>query len=381
MIFIIYYPVAITGHVAIVLSGLKKKQREEELKAEREDEEATNVHISFYPDTVKSSKTTLFRLHGFKNDGTDVSWMIAIPSEESCGKGLSEAAIYKWWKEVIKDQTTMYGLLNNNCSSYVYHALLQGQMNSESLNKQILCKKRGWLFGLFDTPSTPGNIMEYADELNTILLANLNKEQRTMAEILELKEYRDVNTLTPFEKAIVMFSKLKKIPDDSDAVMLRRPYCKAVKKVLKAIWRQMIPQPNQTEMTENNRKFLTLSQNIQKEFARLTSVTDFESFNMEKAYASLHNLRLYIFDLTKSGKHSFEPLLQDVIKETLLPYMNRTIDNLLQPDFKDPQRIQESMKFLGQKVDDEQNPHRRFFLEGNKQDLGWWVRLRAASPL
>ncbi len=325
MIYVIYYPVPITGHIAIVLSGLKKTK---------------NIHISFYPQ-VKKSKM-LFRLQSFKDDGTHVAHIIAIPSEESCGKGLSEQAILDWWEKDFKPKSTAYGLLNNNCASYVYRALIQGQDHADSLGNSRLLEK-SWF-------CSPNNVMGYAHKLSALLTKNLNADESLLSELIKIKDLCTLDKVVPHEMAMGIYFHIKQ-SSNPDIAMLQLPFCKAVKRTLKIIAIHLpedIPSDFKTELIERCR----LAETNEK--------------NFDLAFETLYELIEYVLDIPVLVN-----LIEDAIHYYLLPLMNRMIENLNSPDIdlNNPERIDQLMTFLGHKIDDSKNPHREYFDFGTKKDL------------
>src|SRR5438105_4241688 len=99
MITILYYPDS-TTHCAIALTGLGQD----------------NFYLSFMPNDVGGS----FRLHkmndDFKHRATQI---INVPSEESCGYGLSEQAILNWYKTKFVNNPG-FNHFTYNCSTVAY---------------------------------------------------------------------------------------------------------------------------------------------------------------------------------------------------------------------------------------------------------------------
>lgn len=86
-----------------------------------------------------------FRLHKMEDDFKHrATQIVNIPSEESCGFGLSEQAILKWYtNEFIKNSG--FNHFNYNCSTVVYEALKVGQIGAKSLGNNLI-ERKNWFF-------------------------------------------------------------------------------------------------------------------------------------------------------------------------------------------------------------------------------------------
>lgn len=161
MIYVIYYPDS-TSHAALLLSGLEER----------------NFYISYFP--PKSFRDPGFRLHQFNWDYPrhHPATVVAIPSIESEGFGLSEQAIYDWW-----DKSTLepFGWLKSNCSSRVIEALKVGQKGSEYCGKQIIIKRTYF-------PDTPTKAIDYAQALSNRLSSHLFSSLSATEQALTLHQ-------------------------------------------------------------------------------------------------------------------------------------------------------------------------------------------------
>lgn len=209
MILVIYYPEN-TSHLAIALTGLDREK---------------NIYISFFPGNERSLKG--FRLHQLNHDRykdesrthTRAASIVILPSEESCGFGLSEQAIYDWWRGFDIDKE-FFEWFTNNCSTIVFRALREGQLHSRSLgNKMIVAKN--WF-------CTPGNILSYACELNEVMIKPSieNNLLLTFAEIKTICELGQKHS--PYDQVYSIYLRLKQLAEKGVSALLNKPFCEGI---------------------------------------------------------------------------------------------------------------------------------------------------------
>ncbi len=160
-----------------------------------------------------------------------------LPSEESCGYGLSERAIYNWWKNEFKPNDIAYGLFNNrNCSSVVYRALRVGQLRSNSLLYSSPVNKNWWL-------DSPDNVFNYACDVGSNLLETLVSELQKSCE-LSKHDY-------PYAQAMALYVKISKFNNSEYALTLIKPFCDCIKRSLDA-FREAIQKNSQITKSRIN---------------------------------------------------------------------------------------------------------------------------------
>lgn len=366
MITINFYPVIPgIGHLTITLDGLRKKA----------NGEPVNFHLSFYPETISQLemlKNLFFRLHSIAIDGDDVTKAVRIPSQETNGVGLSEKAIYDWYVDEfsVEDKPctekncndkqskrdVKYGFLDNNCSSYVYYALLVGQKQAASLGNKLLCEK-SWLW-----PSTPNHILDVSHSLALKILQPLhakdnNGRQVNLQSLLNI--INNSKEFSPFQEAGAIFSQIERMPETRLPIMLKKPFCRSIKKVFKIMLSTIAEEPRSDVVNI-----------ICNYAAALLDNFDF-TIHAEK-FIELNSYLAKAND--KYGMDLYE-IFQAAIKEKMLPSMRMMIEDLVNPYINDKRRIDRLMHHLKHRVVDNHNPHSDKFFAGTKRDLGWWVRM------
>lgn len=298
MILVIYYPEN-TSHLAIALTGLNREK---------------NIYISFFPGNERSLKG--FRLHQLNHDRykdetkshSRAASVVILPSEESCGYGLSEQAIYDWWRSFNIDKE-FFEWFTNNCSTIVFRALREGQIHSRSLGNKMIVEKK-WF-------CTPGNILTYACELNNAF-RKPSIENNLLITFAEIKTICELGQRhSPYDQVYSIYLRLKQFSDKGISTLLNKPFCEGIVNAI-------------NELSESN--------------AEPISTTD---FNIQQCYQRLQSC------FASQSEHR----INEVITRKLFLPLSEFIDRHLPHFYQDSRDINSSLDEAARLIDENVNPH------------------------
>ncbi|VVC75293.1 hypothetical protein AQUSIP_05810 [Aquicella siphonis] len=327
MIIVVYYPDS-TSHLAIGLTGLCRDK---------------NLYISFFPANERSLAG--FRLHELDHDRlkdsasrtSRAASVVILPTEESCGYGLSEQAVYDWWKNHFKPNQENFGWFDNNCSSVVYRALCQAQLGSASLNHALLLEKK-WF-------CTPGSILSYASELGAAMVHQNSDEQNLLQKYAEMREICEHSKFcNPYDQAVALSSRLQQLTTDRLQPVINQFFCAAVKNVLQQFGQHLA----------TNEQYASYS-----DLAAKTRTQD-----LSEADVAAHIQRLNVLANTIAGNPSLHdtlfPVLQSGISTMLLAPMADIIGAYLPRLLQERKLINATLQDAADKIDPKKNPHMRY---------------------
>lgn len=269
MIIVVYYPDS-TSHLAIGLTGLGPDK---------------NIYISFFPANEKSIAG--FRLHHFKHDQMKdnhshrAATVVILPTEESCGYGLSEKAIYDWWKNDFVPNQETFNWFTNNCSSVVYRALCVGQLHSTTLRETLL-KEKYWF-------CTPGKVLSYSIDLANFMYRGKSPDKELLLKFAEMQAICEFGKLkNPYSQFLALYVRIKQATTPEYNLILKKPFCDMIKNVLIEFANKIPSGSSPSERTQ----LLTL--------ADMTDAA-FKEINIDLFFDKLKNLVEYIllFDESK----------------------------------------------------------------------------------
>jgi hypothetical protein len=338
MVVVIYYH-SLTGHVALSLTGLGKEK---------------NIHISIYPGNKKSK--AYFRLHGLKFDGPESATdIVVLPSEESCGYGLSETAIYDWWKDTFDPNNEYYRLFGSNCASLVYRALYVSQEKSASLNHTRI-EDKTWF-------ATPGNIIAYAKRIGKHLLSNHKAMDQVYLKCAELKTYCHFEKMDiPYHQAMALFVRLKQFNSEEYCLLVNKPFCEGIIKAIKA-FHTTLEEKNKTDIKKSLVDIIPPNEKgsapltAWDHFLARTDVTGLSGVDIEVHFNKLRELADFIYTLPNKIEKILVVLFQDLIKKELLLAVHQYLDHIDIQHIKEQERVKEIFDVLGRKIEDDNNPH------------------------
>jgi hypothetical protein len=342
---VVYYPDS-TSHIAIGLTGLGKEK---------------NIYISFFPGNEKSIAG--FRLHELNHDRfkenhqNRAATVVILPTEESCGYGLSENAIYHWWKNEFHPGRESFNWFTNNCSSIVYRALCVGQIHSHTLNKTSL-EKDFWL-------CSPGKILSYAIDLADAMYADKTIEGDLFLKFSELKTICELGKLkNPYCQVLALYTRISQFNTDNYSLILNKPFCDMIKNVL----------------VEFSNKLADSSGTDCEQLRLLASLNsdEFSTVNPDLFFEKLKNLMEHIlaFDNSKVlAKHGIKEgpefirsqllqhalqVLQTTIANQLLTPMSAYIDQFVPHVFQQRANIIKALDGFAENLDANNNPHKKY---------------------
>lgn len=333
MIVVMYYPCSVHGHLALALTGLGKDK---------------NIYISFYPNI--GLPKAYFRLHNLKHDGDNITGIVVLPSEESCGYGLSEEAIFDWWKNKFNPDQEGYGLFNNNCSRIVYRALCIGQEQSASLNHSLVTAK-SWFC------ETPWGIFDYTRSLGKQLLQNHQKQDELYLQFAELKEICELGKVNPFDQVTALHTRIKQFTSTEYSLIINKIFCDGIKKTLDTFHLALVKdfkQPSFDKLRELSKTNDLTGVDIDAYYEKLRALADYLSTTPA---SGLLERAAVLF-----GKKSLEEKIKQVLFATLIEYMNAFEHHHL----IDKERIRQTLEIIREKVIDSNNPLKEFMQFGGK---------------
>lgn len=200
-----------TSHLTLTLTGLGKIPN---------NDGRFNLHISYFPGNEHSRAG--FRTHFLIDDlkhSTSIS--VILPSIESCGIGLSEAAIFDWWKNEFIPNQEPFGWIGNNCSTIIYRALCIGQERSPLLGHAAQVPK-SWF-------CTPSNVIMYADKLGARLIGTFCIDDILILRYIIIKEECKQISETPFLSTQSLYKKICDFNCDRYSLTLNKTFCDGIK--------------------------------------------------------------------------------------------------------------------------------------------------------
>lgn len=315
MIVIILYPGG-TSHLTLATTGLEKDK---------------NIYISLFPATFTSKAD--FRLHRLEDDASHkASHIVVLPTQESCGYGLSEAAIYAWWKDKFIPKKESFGWIDNNCSTLVYRALIEGQRGVISLENKFIAKKN-WI-------STPGNICEYAEKLGKTLTANKSNEQGLFLAFAQIQEIARSNKISPYEATIALYSRLKDNTTDKLNIPLAIEFCIGVNVAL-------------STLTIDN--------------ADLEQLEKLDKPDIDLHFAALSKLVNSIYSNPVNSEEKMRQLEQSLINELLMP-INERLKQYSPQLLIAGTDIKKTLQLVRLTLNDDKNPHAKHFQKSDFDD-------------
>lgn len=332
MIIVVYYPDS-TSHLAIGLTGLGKDK---------------NLYISFFPANERSIGS--FRLHELDHDRfkdasshtSRAASIVILPTEESCGYGLSEQAVYDWWRNDFKPGKESFGWFDNNCSSVVYRALCEAQLGSASLNHSLLLKKK-WF-------CTPGGIQSYAVELGKTMVQQNSEEQNLLQKYAELWDVCNYEKFrNPYEQTIALAGRLQQMTTQNIVPVINHAFCSAVKNVLQNFGQHLTAHDKYASNSELTNAALTQDlpdADVAAHIQRLNTVA-----NMIAKNPSLYD--------------ELFPVLQCGIQTLLLSPMADIISDYLPRLQQERKLINATLQDAANKIDPQNNPHKRYVQKGD----------------
>lgn len=346
MLKVVYFN-TLVGHLALALTGLGKEK---------------NIYVSFYHRSPESPVAFRFQnllqdgilRHGDNEEDHDagIYKIIWIPTEEYCGYGLSEHAMYEWFKHDFKPKHTIYTLFGHNCSSVVFEMLRVGQKKSNTLNHQEVLPWSCFM-------ETPGSISAYAEAVKASILQKLKSDEGAFNRLVELHSHSVMANTNAYMQLYAWAVRLRQFNQANQfGEIINKPFCRCVKKTLRLFQARVV----KDKMPDPGDKLMTMS-----------SSQDLPPVDLELHLDRLLKLADFLSLYVRRGLYKeADQLLQDLIHQVLFARMGEFLNYLMKSSFMNREEIVKELAIIRKKVIDENNPHANLCFAGS---LSTWPRL------